>query len=100
MRPALPNEVSSAAPRRSTSTTERPRFCKCKATQMPTIPAPRTTTSAPNPRMGRSMTKEAQLKAGPGPAGVSLPALGARHQFLFAGGQLLAERLEIELGFF
>src|SRR5688572_21414445 len=45
MRPALPKDVSSAAPRRSTSATARPRFCKCSATQIPTMPAPRTTTS-------------------------------------------------------
>src|SRR3954462_10301517 len=46
MSPALPNEVSSAGPRRSTSTVERPRFCRCSATQTPTIPAPRTSASA------------------------------------------------------
>src|SRR3954470_14687301 len=45
MSPALPNEVSSAGPRRSTSTVERPRFCRCSATQTPTIPAPRTSAS-------------------------------------------------------
>src|SRR5688572_5780054 len=46
MKPALPKEVSSAAPRRSSRQTERPRFCRCSATLMPTMPAPRTTTSA------------------------------------------------------
>ena len=47
MSPALPKLVSSpAAPWRSTSTTSRPRACKCKAAETPTIPAPRTTTSA------------------------------------------------------
>src|SRR5258707_11739010 len=45
MRPALPNEVSSAGPRRSTRTVERPRFCRCSATQTPTIPAPSTSAS-------------------------------------------------------
>src|SRR5689334_25396740 len=46
MRPALPNEVSSAGPRRSTSTVARPRFCRCSAVLMPTMPAPRTSASA------------------------------------------------------
>src|SRR5262245_2052940 len=45
MSPALPYEVSSAPPRRSTRATLRPRFCRCSATQIPMIPAPRTIAS-------------------------------------------------------
>src|SRR5262245_29843965 len=51
MMPVLPKLVSSPAPRRSTSTTPWPRFCKrfCKlsAVDTPTMPAPSTITSLP-----------------------------------------------------
>src|ERR1044072_6138565 len=47
MIPALPKLVSSpAAPCLSTSMTLRPRFCRCSAAPTPTMPAPRTSTSA------------------------------------------------------
>jgi len=40
--PALPYEVSRPGSRRSTSTTEWPRMRRCKAVQVPTMPAPST----------------------------------------------------------
>src|SRR3954454_14774572 len=46
MRPALPYKGSSAGPRRATSTVACPRFCRCSAVLMPTMPAPRTSASA------------------------------------------------------
>ena len=45
MMPALPNDVSSPAPRRSIRTVSRPRICSCKAVATPTMPAPSTATS-------------------------------------------------------
>src|SRR5262245_27262457 len=46
MMPVLPKLVSSPGPRLSMSATERPRLCRCRAVDTPTMPAPSTMTSA------------------------------------------------------
>src|SRR5262249_7517000 len=59
MMPVLPYEVSSPGPRRSTKATASPRLARCRATEVPTMPAPSTMAStralqAPPPVLQRS----------------------------------------------
>src|SRR5690554_5498377 len=98
MSPALPWLVSSPAPRLSSSTTDRPRACRCNAVDTPMIPAPSTTTSVCmrltfllvlNPAAHSGATTHCGQRRHPHGESTT-PAAGARGRRIFRQGEKAA----------